>query len=158
MKLPSLLHGGHDVVLDTMILVYFFEDDQKYGRPCEWLLQQAADGAFSGVITPVTAAELLVKPLQSKQIALADRYRDALHSLPNIRLVGFSPEAGFMAGALRAKYSLPLPGMIQVAVAMERNSTALISNDKALQRVKEVNVILLSSLMNKNKVFMNKSG
>ncbi|MFA5043678.1 MAG: PIN domain-containing protein [Kiritimatiellia bacterium] len=147
MKLTSLLQGGHDVVLDTMIFIYFFEDDRKYGRRCEWLLQQAADGAFTGAITPVTAAELLVKPLQSKRAALADHYRDALRSLPNIRLVGFSPEAGFMAGALRAKYNLPLPDMIQVAIAMERNSTALISNDKALQHVKEVNVIMLDSLL-----------
>ena len=30
---------------------------------------------------------------------------------------------------------------------MEINSTALISNDKTLQRVKEVNVILLDSLI-----------
>ena len=139
MKLPSLLHGGHDVVLDTMIFIYLFEDDQKYGRLCEWLLQQAADGAFSGVITPVTAAELLVKPLQSKRTTLADHYRDALRSLPNVHMATLSPDAGFMAGALRAKYNLPLPDMIQVAMAMERNSTALISNDKALQRVKEVN-------------------
>lgn len=99
------------------------------------------------MITPVTAAELSVKPLQSKQTALADRYRDALRSLSNIRLVGLSPEAGFMAGALRAKYNLPLPDMIQVAVAMERNSAALVSNGKALQRVKEINVILLDSLI-----------
>jgi len=147
MKLPSILHGGHDVILDTMIFIYLFEDDQKYGRSCEWLLQQAAEGIFTGVITPVTAAELLVKPLQSKQTALADHYRDALRSLPNIRLVNISPEAGFMAGALRAKYNLPLPDMIQAATAMEINSTALISNDKALQRVKEVNVILLDSLI-----------
>lgn len=147
MKLPSLLHGAHDVVLDTMIFIYLFEDDQKYGGACEWLLRQAAEGVFSGVITPVTAAELIVKPLQSKRTALADHYRHALHSLPNIHLVEMSPEAGFMAGALRAKYNLPLPDVIQVAIALERNSTALISNDRALQRVKEVKVILLASLI-----------
>lgn len=147
MKLPLLLQGGRDVVLDTMIFIYFFEDDPKYGRGCEWLLQQAAEGVFTGVITPVTAAELLVKPLQLKRHALADRYRDALRGLPNIRLVSLSPEAGFMAGALRAKYNLPLPDMIQTATAMEINSTALISNDKVLQRIKEVNVILLDSLI-----------
>jgi len=147
MKLPSLLRGGRDIVLDTMIFIYFFEDDQKYGRRCEWLLQQAADGVFTGVITPITAAELLVKPLQSKRNALADHYRAALRSLPNIHLVGLSPEAGFMAGALRAKYNLPLPDMMQVAMAMERNSAALISNDKALKRVKEIDVFLLDSLV-----------
>jgi predicted nucleic acid-binding protein len=147
MKLPSVLHGARDVVLDTMIFIYFFEDDQKYGRPCEWLLQQAADGVFSGIVTPVTAAELLVKPLQSQQSALADQYRDALRSLPNVRLVDISPQAGFMAGALRAKYNLPLPDMLQAAIALERNSATMISNDKALQRIKEANVILLDSLI-----------
>ena len=147
MKLPLRLQGGHDVILDTMLFIYFFEDDQKYGRGCEWLFQQIADGAFTGMITPVTAAELLVKPLLLKRPALADHYRDALRSLPNIRLVSLSPDAGFMAGALRAKYNLPLPDMMQIAVAMEINSTAMISNDKTLQRVKEVNVIMLDSLI-----------
>ena len=146
-KLPSFLHGGHDVVLDTMIFIYLFEDNQKYGHSCEWLLQQAAEGVFTGVITPVTAAELLVKPLQSNRTALADHYRDALRSLPNIRLVDISSETGFMAGALKAKYNLPLPDMIQAATALEINSTALISNDKVFQRVNEVNVILLDSLI-----------
>jgi predicted nucleic acid-binding protein len=147
MKLPSILKGGHDVVLDTMVYIYFFEQDPQYGPACKSLMQQAADGVFSSIITPVTAAELLVKPLRSGRIDLADCYRDALRSLPNSKLVGLSPEAGFMAGALRAKYGLPLPDMLQVAIAMEKNSSALVSNDKAMQRIKEINVILLATLI-----------
>lgn len=52
-----------------------------------------------------------------------------------------------MAGALRAKYNLPMPDMIQAAMAMETNSAALISNDKTLRRIKEINVILIESLL-----------
>ena len=147
MKLPTLLHGGQDVVLDTMVFIYLFEDDPTYGRPCEWLLRQIEAGTLTGIVTPVTAAELLVKPLQLNRPAVADQYRDALRSLPNVRMVATSPEVGFMAGALKAKYRLPLPDMIQVATALELNSTALISNDKALQRINEIKVVLLDSLI-----------
>lgn len=147
MKLPALLQGGRDVVLDTMIFIYLFEDHPAYASLCEWLIQQAANAVFSGAITPVTTAELLVKPLQSQRSDLAGRYRDALRCLPNVRLVELSPEMGFMAGALRAKYKLPLPDMLQVAAAMEMDSTALISNDRSLQRVREVKIILLDSLI-----------
>lgn len=147
MKLPALLQGGRDVILDTMVFIYLFEDNPTYASVCEWLLQQAAHAVFTGAITPVTTAELLVKPLQSQRSDLARRYRDALSCLPNVRLVNLSPETGFMAGALRAKYNLPLPDMMQVAAAMEMDSTALISNDRSLQRVREVKVILLDSLI-----------
>jgi predicted nucleic acid-binding protein len=147
MKLPAILKGGQDVVLDTMFYIYFFEQDAQYGPACKFLMQQIADGVFSGIITPITTAELLVKPLRMGRNDLADCYRDALRSLPNSRLVDLSPEAGFMAGALRAKYGLPLPDMLQVAIAMESDSRVLITNDKAMQRIKEINIVLLSALI-----------
>ena len=147
MKLPAILRGGHNVVLDTMVFIYCFEDDPQYAGLCEQLILQAAAGLFTGIVTPVTAAEVLVKPLRVGRLDLADRYRDALRSLQNIRMTGISPETGFMAGALRAKYGLPLPDMIQVAVALESQSTALVTNDKALQRIKEVSIVPLDSLL-----------
>jgi hypothetical protein len=72
---------------------------------------------LSGV-TPVTAAELMVKPLQNKRCDPADRYRLALRSMQNVVPVALSFETGLLAGSLRAKYGLPLPDMIQVACAI----------------------------------------
>ncbi len=93
-------------------------------------------GAFSGVVTPVTAAEILVKPLQKGETSVSDRYRAALRSFPNLDLAEFDMDICFVAGSLRTRYVLPLPDMFQAATALSYPAQTLISNDKALQRIK----------------------
>lgn len=140
------LRGARRAVLDTMVLIYYFEDSPVYGERCEGVLRSAADGLFEGLITPITAAELLVKPVGAGRHDLADQYRLAMSSLPNVSLTSVGFEAGCMAGALRAKYGLRLPDMLQVAAALEHGSCAVVTNDRALTRVTELPVVLLDEL------------
>ncbi len=147
MKLPKRLAGRKGVVLDTMIFVYLFEDSPQFGSVSEFILEQGRLGKFESIVTPITAAELMVKPLQNKRYDLADRYRFALRSMQNEVLVGFSFETGLLAGSLRAKYGLPMPNMIQVACAMRSNTPTLITNDKAMEQIEEVKVFLLSAFL-----------
>ena len=140
------LKGRRGVVLDTMVWIYLFERHPKYSAICARLVQEAEAGAFSGLITPVTAAEILVKPLQKQRPDIAERYRMALGTLVNIDLCRLDAEIGFMAGALRAKYDLPLPDVMQAAVALRETPATLVTNDKALKKIAEVMVILLDDL------------
>ena len=134
------------VVLDTMVFIYLFEDHPVYADRCERILNRIDEGAFSGVVTPITAAEILVKPLQKGEPFVADRYRAALRSFSNLDLADFDMNTGFMAGSLRARYGLPLPDMFQAAAALSYPARTLISNDKALQRIKEIDVFLLHEI------------
>ena len=145
MRLPLPFHGARGVVLDTMLLIYVLEDQPRFGGLCEWLLQRAAAGDFSGLITPITMAEVLVKPLQAGRPGLADRYRNALRNLPGIAVCDLTPETGAMAGALRAKYSLPLPDMLQAACAMKHGGV-LLTHNKALRQISEIRAVLLDEL------------
>ena len=144
MKLPAGLRGARGVVIDTNVFVYLFEDHPEFAEVADFVVGSAAAGAFHGVVTPITAAEILVKPLRLKRADIADRLRRTLRSLPNIEWASLSAEAGFLAGALRAAYGLPLPDMLQVATAMQSAVPCLITNDKALQRVTEVRTFLLT--------------
>ena len=47
---------------------------------------------------------------------------------------------------LRAGYGLPLPDMFQAATALSYPTRALISNDKALKRIKEIDVFMLHDI------------
>ena len=145
MTLPPALKRVRRAVLDTMLLIYVLEDHPHLGTVSEWLLQQAAEGHYAGLITPISMAEVLVKPLQAGRPDLADRYRTALRNLPGVDLCDLTWQAGAMAGALRAKYSLPLPDMLQVAIAIEHDAV-LITNDKALRAVDATDVVLLAEL------------
>jgi predicted nucleic acid-binding protein len=148
MTLVEGLRGSRNAVLDTMVLIYYLEDTERYGDLAESVIGDAEREVFEAIVTPVTAGELLVKPLQFGRPDIADRYRMAMAHLGNTSRCTLSWETGCMAGALRARYDLPLPDMFQVALAMERGSCALVTNDKALGRVEEVPIVLLDDLSN----------
>ena len=112
-------------------------------------------GVFSAIVTPITAAEVLVKPLKKGQMSIADKYRNAIRNMPNISNIKFDVEIGFMAGSLRAKYGLPLPDMLQVAAALAQPANAIITNDRDIQRVRETNVFLLSDLATWYRLWIN---
>ncbi len=145
MKIPPSISGVQGVVLDTMVLIYLLEDHPVYADRCEQLLRWASESKFLGIISPITMAELLVKPLEAGREDLADQYKNALRNLPNIDLCDCSWKTGVMAGALRAKYKMPLPDMFQVAVALEHGGV-LVTNDKALKKISEITVLLLSEI------------
>ena len=141
------LAGRQGVVIDTMVFIYLFENHPGYADLCEDLLNQIKAGVYSGVVTPITAAELLVKPLKQSQLSIADRYRSTIQNIPNVSMSPFDIETGFMAGALRAQYGLSLPDMFQAATALYYPARALITNDRNLRRVKEIDVFLLDEMI-----------
>jgi predicted nucleic acid-binding protein len=147
MKVPKRLAGRKGVVIDTMIFIYLFEDSPQFGSVSEFVLEQVGLGKFECAVTPITAAELMVKPLQNKRYDLADRYRLALRSMQNVVPVALSFETGLLTGSLRAKYGLPLPDMIQVACAMESKTPTVITNDKGMEQIDEAEVFLLSAFL-----------
>lgn len=140
------LAGRQGVVIDTMVFIYLFEEHPRYVDLCEQIIDHIFKGTFTGVVTPITAAEILVKPLKQNKIAIADRYRRAIGNIPNLKLFQFDIQTGFMAGALRARYGLPLPDMFQIAAAMSHPAKAFITNDKALRRVNEVDLFLIDEM------------
>lgn len=126
-------HPFKTAVLDTMRFTYLFEDALAHAARCERIFEALRRGEFQGIITPITLAEVIVKPLRMNRPDIADRYRAALASFPNLSTCPITPATAAMAGALRGKYEHPLPDLFQVACAMEHNA-ALLTNDKALRK------------------------
>lgn len=50
------------------------------------------------------------------------------------------------AAEIRARYNLALPDSFQVAVALESGCDAFLTNDAALKRVAEIDVIVLDEV------------
>lgn len=140
------LQGAERAVLDTMVFIYYFEDHAVHADRAEAVFDSAAAGMFEAVVSPVTVAELLFKPLEADRPDIADRYRDALRHLVNGIHASLTFDTGCMAGALRARYGLPLPDMFQVSIALELGSCALITNDRDLAKVKEIPILILDEI------------
>jgi len=139
--------GTGGVVLDTMFWIYLFEDDPRYGAICQEIATGFSARRFRAVVTPVTMAELLVKPIKQNRPDVADRYRNVLENLEPVERMPVTFETGCLAGAMRAKYGLPLPDMIQAACALTASDPVLLTNDKALRRVTELRVLLLDEFL-----------
>lgn len=131
-------------LLDTMLLIYLFEDSSPHAARCERIFEAIRIGGFQGIITPITLAEIIVKPLRAKRPDIADQYRAALASFPNLTTCSISPATAAMAGALRGQYGHPLPDLFQVACAMEHKAV-LITNDKAFHKITEIPIHFLDS-------------
>jgi predicted nucleic acid-binding protein len=145
-KALEKLRGRPGVLLDTMVFIYLFEDVPAYAPVCENLLSRMTTGWFGGIATPITLAELIVKPLQQGRGDVADRYRNAVSGLRNLAIEPLGPDAGYIAGALRAKYRLPLPDLLQCAAALGHPRPAVVTNDRELRKVEEVEVFLLEDM------------
>ena len=147
MRLPTELKDRKGVVLDTMVFIYLFEDGEPFAAVAEFLVQQMEVGAFHGILTPITAAEILVKPYSRQRVDIAKSYQNALRSITNLDSIEISHEIGYRAASLKAAYGLPLPDMIQLACALESNTPALVTNDKALKKVNEVRIFLFDEFV-----------
>ena len=143
MKLPSVLKGCRDVVIDTNIFIYLYEDHADFADIAEFIVHRAEADHFSGIITPITLSEIVVKPYAMQRPDLADRCVRALRSYRNIRFKDIDGKTAQMAGALRARYKRPLPDMYQAAIALQASAPTLITNDKSLRAVSEIHVLTL---------------
>ena len=147
MRLPPVLSGCRDVVIDTNIFIYLYEDHPDFADSAEFIINQAEASVFSGVITPITFSEIVVKPYSMQRPDLADLVVCALRSYRNIRCKDIDGKTAQMAGALRARYRRPLPDMYQAAIALQASVPILITNDKALRGVKEIHVLALDDFL-----------
>lgn len=94
----------------------------------------------------ITDAEFIVKPMLEKNFTDIEIYKDFLHTL-NVLKSFVSESIAESSAKLRSKYpSIKLPDAIQLAVAMDANCDAFLTNDAQLKQVIEANVEYLGDL------------
>ena len=87
--------------------------------------------------------ELLVKPFKEGNIELINTIYALGSQYPNLLWVEPSLAVTERAAQLRARYNLRTPDAIQSATAIVSHATGLITNDVALARVEDLDVLLL---------------
>lgn len=123
------------VCLDTAPLIYHLEDVAPYAGLTARLLERLSEGEASGILSTVTATELLTKPLSlpdPKKAALAENF---LLTLPNCSLLPVTYEVAGEAARLRAHLDLRTPDAIIAATALQGGATHLLTNDPAFRRL-----------------------
>ncbi len=146
MKLDDALKNIDFLSLDTSPFIYFVEQNPLYVDLMREVFERITDGDFQSCSSVITLTEVLVQPLRQNNQTLADNYRDLLFNAANFQLFPLTAAIAERVAALRAKYDLRTPDALQIATAMENNSDAFLCNDKDLQRVTELKILILDDL------------
>ncbi len=146
-RLRAFLRGHGRIALDTNVFIYHFEANPKY-QPftdpiVEWL--EAFDSF--GITSTITLAEMLVKPLRDGDITTARLYDGLLSTYPNLHWVAPDLEVARLAARYRAQYRLKTIDALIAATAAHASATGLITNDAALSRVENLDVLVLETLL-----------
>lgn len=132
--------------LDTSPFIYFIERNQTYMAVMREIFRRIDAGVFEGSSSVITMTELLVQPRKNQNLALEREYRDLLVHGRNFTLISIDPQIAESAADLRARYNLRTPDALQVAAALQAGCEAFLTNDKGLQRVTELRVLVLDEL------------
>ncbi len=129
------------VTVDTAPIIYILENHPQFAEKFEPLFQQIESGRIRAVVSPVTIAEVVAGPLNSGNEILANRYFNALTTIPYWTVQELTADLSFLAARIRIRYHLKLPDAIQVATAIYTGSYALITHDRDFHGVDEIRII-----------------
>lgn len=135
------------VALDTPVFIYHIEGRSRYAAPAATVFDGLAAGDFEAVASVRTLMELTVKPLQMGREDIADEYEILVSNFPHLRVVEIERPVAHRAAQLRARYRLRPAEALQVASAIEYDAGAFVTNDRELQRVTDISILLLEDFV-----------
>lgn len=135
------------IAFDTVLLIYYIEENPDYLPLADELFGAIDTGLARAITSVLTLQEVLVKPLREGQRELADRYRELLTNSANLMLHVVDQSICETAAQLRAKYNwLRTPDAIQIATAMKHGAQVIVTNDDQWSRVSEIPVAVVTKL------------
>lgn len=136
------------IFIDTAPIIYYIESHSLFGpliREVVKALQSENLIAFTSVIT---IAEVLPKPIEAGNEVLAKKFVEFMKYSKNLNLIEISADIAEKAGKLRGKYpNIKTMDAIQISAALHIGTDAFLTNDSKLQKIKEINVMVLKDYL-----------
>ncbi len=146
--IDSALAGHISIGLDTSIIIYHFESNEKFLPLTTQILQSVQAGNQFAIVSVLALLEINVKPFRMEQHQIAQSYETLLTNFPNLGIVDVNRDIARKAAQLRAMYNLRPADAIHIATAVLSRATAWISNDRKHKRVsQEITVLLLDDFI-----------
>ncbi len=146
MKLIDSLQGVTRLFLDTAPVIYYIENHPQYFSIIEQIFDRIDNGLLIAVTSPVTLSECLVIPYRLGQPQIQQLFINQLINGNNTQFRPIDSDIAQQAAELRSRYNLALLDAYQVAIAIETNCEAFLTNDIALKRVTELHVLVADEL------------
>lgn len=132
--------------IDTMLFVYHFEGNERFGPGAGRLLAAAEAGQCRLVTSVLTLFEVMVVPKRLGAVELCRRYRDLFASFPNLSVLPVGEDVAEAASDLAAAHELRAPDAIHVATALRAGAAGFVTEDRRLRRVRGIEVLSLEEV------------
>lgn len=146
-SLAEALVSHHFIGLDSSPFIYLLDDYPVFADVADELFEQLVSGGLLGCTSVVTLTETAVFPFRLGLESVAQRYRSFIADMPQLTLLDINPEVAMYGARLRARYRLRTPDALQLAACIQAGADAFVTNDRQLQRVTEIPVLLLSDFV-----------
>lgn len=146
-RLLSFLRRHRRIGIDTGPFIYHVEDHPTYSTATDRIFRWIASEASVGITSTLTMAEVLVLPYREEHGHAAETSFATLIQMGNIEWLSPSLGVADRAARARAAYRLRTLDAIQLATALTAQATGFITNDKAFQRVTDLEILRLDELI-----------
>jgi len=130
---------------DTNLFIYMLEADPNFGANVRDLRRRMLRRSDQLFTSAMTVGEILVKPFQTGDNRLADRYRGFLNG-PQLTILTFDLDAAEAYAGIRQDRGIQPGDAIQLACAAAADVDLFITNDNRLTRRSVPGIKFISSL------------
>ena len=146
LNLDIALNDAQRIYFDTAPLIYWVEAHPDYIAKMDQIIDAIEASPLQAFTSVITLTELIVQPLKISNTALAQESRDVLVSSNQFTLVTVTEDIAITAGEIRARYAFRTPDAIHVATAIATGCDTILTNDAAMKRVTDLNVVYMNDL------------
>lgn len=134
-----------NVFWDTMLFVYWLEENAEFGPRVEALLKRMDERGDQLCTSVFTLAELLVGPKKQHHTSLEEQIRAVFRS-PAVRLLPFTETAVEHYAEIRASHRVAPADAIQLACAADAGIDLFLTNDHRLQKLNVQGIDFIAGL------------
>ena len=144
MKIEDVLKGAGTVFIDTAPVIYYIEAHPEFGPITKKVFDLIQKDRIKALTSVITLSEVLPRPVQTGNDALAKQFIEFLTGGKNMGLLEISAAIAEQAGRLRGRYpSLKMMDALQIAAAMSNGASLFITNDDKLKSIKEIKFLVI---------------
>ncbi|WP_330203781.1 type II toxin-antitoxin system VapC family toxin [Cyanobacterium sp. Dongsha4] len=140
---------GKKIYLDTNIFIYAVEGYEEYLEHLDLLFNYLEHGLLQAITSELSLSEVLVKPMIDENIHLQNIYQDMIQTSSSLEVINIDRKILIESANIRSKTKIKLPDSIHGATAIFNNCSDFLTNDKQLNLLPDINVIILEDLLNK---------
>lgn len=145
--LDAFLRRHGKIALDTSIFIYHLESNAKYLPLTSRILSWIERAGSRAVTSTITMTELLVQPYRARDVQRVDEFYALLSTYPNLDWIPVNLEIADLASRIRGIHQLRTPDALQAATAIHEHATGFLSNDPILNRIAEIDALVLERLL-----------